>query len=66
MNAPGQSIGLAVTVAIMVAIASHEASAHGGTIRLWTAWSHLTTSRAVAGTGPTGVLGRIRYERSRP
>jgi hypothetical protein len=67
MNAPGHSIALAVILAILVTIAPHKASAHGGTIHLWTAWSHLTTSRAVAGTGAhTGVLGRIRNERSRP
>jgi len=74
MKATRRSIGLAVTLAILVCIAPHKASAHGGAIHLWTAWSHLTTSRAEAGTGAyvsrtgsqTEVLGRIRNERSRP
>ena len=48
MNAPGHSIALAVTLAIMVAIAPHEASAKGGVFHLLTAWSPV---RAEAGTG---------------
>jgi hypothetical protein len=49
MNAPGHSIGLAVTLGIMVAIAPHEASARGGVFHLLSAWSPV--SRAEAGTG---------------
>jgi hypothetical protein len=49
MNASGQSIGLAVTLAIMVAIAPHQASAKGGVFHLFTALSPV--SRAEAGTG---------------
>ena len=35
----GRSIGLAVTLAILIAIAPHEASAKGGTFHLFSAWS---------------------------
>jgi hypothetical protein len=37
-----RSIALAVTLAILIVIAPHDASAKGGTFRLWTAWSHGT------------------------
>jgi hypothetical protein len=44
----GRSITLAVTLATLVSIAPHEASAKGGTNHLWDAWS---VSRAEAATG---------------
>jgi hypothetical protein len=62
MNAPGHSIGLAVTLGIMVAIAPHEASARGGVFHLLSAWSPV--SRAEAGTG-THHLHRRRRACSR-
>jgi len=37
-----------VVLAILAPIAPHKASAHGGTVHLWTAWSHV--SRAETGT----------------
>ena len=50
----GRSIAFAASLAILMLIAPHEASAKGGTFHLWTAWSHVTTSRAEAGTGASG------------
>jgi hypothetical protein len=44
----GRSTALAVVLAILAPIAPHNASAHGGTVHLWTAWSHV--SRAETGT----------------
>jgi hypothetical protein len=47
-DASGRSIALAVTLATLISIAPHEASAKGGYFTLHSAWSPI--SRAEAGT----------------
>jgi hypothetical protein len=42
----GGSIALAVTLAILMSIAPHEASAKGGTFRLESAWSPVSRAQA--------------------
>ena len=46
----GRSIGLAVTLAILIAIAPHEASAKGGTFHLFSAWSPVSRAQAATVT----------------
>jgi hypothetical protein len=69
-----RSIALAVTLAILIPIAPHEASAKGGTFYLWSAWAHVTTvspsgattvSRPAATTAVFGVFGGCGGKRYR-
>ena len=68
------AIALAITLAILMPIAPHEACAKGGVFHLFTAWSGV--SRAEAGTGthisrpesktePLSILGGCGGKRSR-
>jgi hypothetical protein len=78
MNAPltsgkyplnGRSIALTLTLAILMSIAPHEASAKGGTFRLESAWSPVsradaataTPSRTEETTATLGGCGGKRY-----
>ena len=66
----GRSIGLAVTLAILIAIAPHEASAKGGTFHLFSAWSPVSRAEAATVTSsrpgaPTLTFGGCGGKRHR-
>ena len=66
----GPSIALAVTLAMPMAIAPHEASAKGGTFHLFSAWSPVSRAEAATVTSsrpeaPTLTFGGCGGKRHR-
>jgi len=70
LSLSGRSVALAVTLAMLMAIAPHEASAKGGTFHLFSAWSPVSRAEAATVTSsrpeaPTLTFGGCGGKRHR-